>query len=163
MRWLDVVMVVVLRLAPVLLLVAPVAASPARAQQVDRDGFSICRYVQSELGPCQPLTPATMQRFGLTSGQSALVTMLRNLAANPRRDLPPRLLSKLLGTARPFAAVGAFSDVWFPDATNPTNAGLGVHVRYDMQNGKPQLFQMTYAVDGGDGHFSVLWNRALRQ
>jgi len=117
--------------------------------------------MQPALGPCQPLTPATMQNFGLTSSQSALVTMLRNLAANPRRDLPPRLLSKLLMTAKPFAAAGAFSDVRFP--TNPTNVGLGVHVRYDMQDGRPQLFQVTCAVDGGNGHVSVLWNRMLRQ
>jgi hypothetical protein len=162
MRWLDGVKVISLRLAA-LLLAVPFANSPARAQQVDPEGFSICKYEQAALGSCQPLTPATMQSFGLTSNQSALVTMLRHVAANPRRGLPPRLLSKLLATARPFAAVGAFSDCWFPDVTNPTNVGLGVHVLHDRQDGKPQLFQMTYAADGANGHFSVLWNRVLRQ
>jgi hypothetical protein len=38
---------------------------------------------------------------------------------------------------------------------------LGVHLRYASENAKPALYQMTYAVDGGAGHFTVLWNCVL--
>jgi hypothetical protein len=30
------------------------------------------------------------------------------------------------------------------------------------ENAKPELYQMTYTVDGSEGHFTVLWNRVLR-
>jgi hypothetical protein len=38
---------------------------------------------------------------------------------------------------------------------------LGVHLRYATGNAQPALYQITYAVDGGAGHFTVLWNRVL--
>jgi hypothetical protein len=38
---------------------------------------------------------------------------------------------------------------------------LGVHLRYASENAKPALYQITHAVDGGAGHFTVLWNRVL--
>ena len=35
-------------------------------------------------------------------------------------------------------------------------------LRYMKENAKPELYQMTYTVDGSEGHFTVLWNRVLR-
>ena len=53
-------------------------------------------------------------------------------------------------------------DYWFPDTAHPSNVELGVHLRYMKENAKPELYQMTYTVDGSEGHFTVLWNRVLR-
>ena len=155
-----------MRLAGLLVLVFLVT-TPARAQHVDADGFSICsiansggKLMQADIGPCQPLSEPAMQSFGLSAGQTAIVAALRGLAAGPGVDRS-RVVFASLAPAQPFAAVGAFADDWFPDGTQPGNIDLGVHLRYKTEDAKPQLFQMTYAVDGDEGHFTVLWNRAL--
>jgi hypothetical protein len=142
--------------------------TPGRAQHVDSDGFSICSFtnsggkvMQSIIGQCQPLTDRAMQSFGLSASQIAIVATLQSIAANPGFDLPPQVVNASLAESRQFAAVGAFSDYWFPDVTTAGNVDLGVHLRYVTEDAKPRLLQMTYAVDGGEGHFSVLWNRAL--
>jgi hypothetical protein len=90
-----------------------------------------------------------------------------------RRDVaefrrPARLQSvatddaQSLAVPKKFVAAGDYSDYWFPDAANPSNVELGVHLRYLKQNAKPELYQMTCTVDGSEGHFTVLWNRVLR-
>ena len=116
--------------------------------------------MQSNIGPCQPLTEQAMRSFGLSASQNAIVATLQSFAKNPGFDLPPQVVNASLAAPRQFAAVGAFSDYWFSDVTDPGNVDLGIHLRYVTEDVKPRLFQMTYAVDGGEGHFSVLWNRA---
>jgi hypothetical protein len=69
------------------------------------------------------------------------------------------LAGKSLAPLREFAAAGEFSDYWFPDATDPGSVELGVHFRYDKGPAKSDSYQMTFAIDGADGHFTVLWNR----
>ena len=139
------------------------------AQYVDVDGFSICPSAnsargirQSNIGPCQPLTDAAMQAFGLSSGQKAIVAALQNFAANPGPGLLQRIASaKSLAEPTQFVATPNFSDHWLPDAADPDNVELGVHLRYAGENAKQELIQLTYTVDGSDGHFTVLWNRVL--
>lgn len=117
--------------------------------------------MQSNLGPCEPLTVQTIQSFGLSANQTAIVATLQSVAANPSVDLPPHVVNASLAEPRPFAAVGAFTDYWYPDVTAPGNVELGVHLLYVMEDAKPRLFQVRYAVDGGEGHFSALWNRVM--
>ena len=143
-------------------------APSARAQQASTDGFSICSFTnsggklpQSILSACEPLTDQAMRSFGLSANQATIVATLQGIAANPTVDRPPPIANASLAAPKPFAAAGAFSDYWFADVTAPANVELGVHLLHDTENAKPRLFQMTYAVDGSDGHFSVLWNRAL--
>jgi hypothetical protein len=152
-----------------LLLGGLAAAPPVRAQRVGPDGFSICSFsnsggklMQSVLGPCEALSDQAMRSFGLSANQAATVATLQSFAATPPVDVPPRLVNASLAAPRQFAAVGAFSDYWFPDVADPANVEVGAHLRYATEeDGKPRLLQMTYAVDGGKGHFSVLWNRVL--
>ncbi|HLG82991.1 MAG TPA: hypothetical protein VKY22_18410 [Bradyrhizobium sp.] len=93
--------------------------------------------------------------------QIGIVAELQNLAASAGFDPPPRLIDSSLGQVREFAAVGAFSDYWLPDVTDQADVSLGVHLRYRVDDTRPRLFQMTYGVDGNDGHFTVIWNRAM--
>ncbi len=141
---------------------------PIRAQpHVGPDGFSICPFfssprgvTRSTIGPCQPLSDRTMQSFGLSASQTDIVATLQSFAVAPRSELPQQMANtKSFAAPRQFAAVGDYSDYWFPDATNPSNVELGIHLRYVSQNGKPDLYQMTCAVDSDEGHFTVLWNR----
>jgi hypothetical protein len=81
--------------------------------------------------------------------------------ANPVVELPPRAANTSLAAARPFADVGALSDYWFPDPADPGNVAVGLHQLYMKEDESPRLTQMSYAVDGAEGHFTVLWNRAL--
>jgi hypothetical protein len=142
----------------------PICAQP----HAGPDGFSICPFfssprgvTHSTIGPCQPLSERTMQSLGLSAGQTAIVATLRSFAGTPSLDLLQQMANaKSLAPPQQFAAAGDYSDYWFPDATNPTNVELGIHLRYLSQNAKPELYQMTYAVDGDEGHFTVLWNRA---
>lgn len=144
------------------------AALPARAQPyTGPDGFGICPFANSALGvthstigPCRPLTDQAMQSFGLAANQTGVVAILRSYAAKPAADLLQQLENTMsLAAPKQFAAAGRFSDYWFPDAADPSNVALGVHFRYVDEASKQQLFQMTYAVDGIDGHFTVIWNR----
>ena len=66
-----------------------------------------------------------------------------------------------LAVPKKFVAAGDYSDYWFPDAAKPSNLEPGVHLRYVRRTRKPELHQMTYTVDGSEGHFTVLWNRVL--
>ncbi len=143
------------------------AATPIRAQpHVGPDGFSICPFfssprgvTQSTIGPCQPLSDRAVQNLGLSAGQTAIVATLQSFAATPSLDLLQQMANaKSLAPPQQFAAAGDYSDYWFPDATNPSNVELGIHLRYLSQNAKPELYQMTYTVDGDEGHFTVLWN-----
>jgi hypothetical protein len=168
MRRSPVVTVVFMPLATGLLLGALAATLPARAQHASPDGFSICSFansggklMQSSLGACQTLTDQAMRSFGLSASQAAIVATLQSFTANPNFDLPPRVVNASLASPKQFAAVGAFTDYWYPDVTDPANVELGVHLIYVKEDAKPRLFAMTYAVDGVEGHFSVLWNRAL--
>jgi len=54
----------------------PIGAQP----HVGPDGFSICPFLSSArgvtdstIGPCQPLSDRTMQNFGLSANQTAIV------------------------------------------------------------------------------------------
>ena len=162
-------MVLFMRLTAVpLLCVFTAAVPPAHAQQINPDGFSICTFsnpggniLQLNIGPCQPLSDRAMQGFGLSAKQTEVVAMLKALAAKPVVDLPPPFAHASLGEPKQFSSVGAFTDYWSADVTNAKNANLGVHLRYVLEDEKPHLFQMTYAVDSSEGHFTVLWNRAV--
>lgn len=156
------------RFAAALCLGLLTATMPSRAQQhVGFDGFSICPFANSALGimhstigPCQPLTDRAMESFGLSASQIAIVTTLQSFAVKPNFDLLQQMAkAKSLSAPKQFAAAGEYSDYWFPDATDPSNVQLGIHLRYIRQNEKPDLYQMTYTVDGSEGHFTVLWNR----
>jgi hypothetical protein len=161
--------IVFLRFALVLCLGLPAATAPGRAEPAGRDGFSICAFaksargiMQSTIGPCQLLTAQALQSFSLSARETAIVAALQSFAPNPSFNLPQRLAkATALAAPRLFAAAGNFSDYWFPDVTHPDNAELGIHMRYLVEGAKPQLHQMTYAVDGGETRFTVLWNRAL--
>jgi hypothetical protein len=171
MRRSPAVTVVLMPLAAGLLLGGLAGYPPARAQHVNPDGFSICAFtnsggklMQSALGPCQPLTAQAMQSFSLSAGQAEIVARLQGFAAaDPAFDRLPPAANASLAAPKPFSSVGAFSDYWYPDASAPANVELGIHLLYVMDDAKPRLSQMTYAVDGGAGHFSVLWNRVLAQ
>jgi hypothetical protein len=142
--------------------------TPARAQGYGPDGLSICAFtnsggkaVRAVIGPCRPLNDQTMRSFDLSASQTAIVATLPSLVANPVVELPPRAANTSLAAARPFADVGALSDYWFPDPADPGNVAVGLHPLYMKEDESPRLTQMTYAVDGVEGHFTVLWNRAL--
>jgi len=147
---------------------ADTASPSGSSPHVGPDGFSICPFassprgvLQSTIGPCQPLTDQTMQSLGLSSSQTAIVATLQSFAVKPSLDLLQQMAkAKSLAEPKQFAAAGDYSDYWFPDAANPGNVELGIHLRYIKKNGSEQLYQMTYTVDGSDGHFTVLWNRA---
>jgi len=142
---------------------------PARAQRVNPDGFSICAFSnsgsklpQSEFGRCQALSDQAMQSFGLSATQVAIVATLQRFAADPSLDRPPSQAIASLAAPKQFSAVAAFSDYWLADPADAANVEVGVHLLYTTEDdGKPRLSQLTYAVDGGAGHFSVLWNRVL--
>jgi hypothetical protein len=145
------------------------ATVPIYAQQhVGPDGFTICPFLSSSfgvlnstIGPCQPLSNRTLESFGLSSSQTAIVETLQSFAAKPTDDLLQQMANtKSLAAPQQFAATGHYSDYWFPDSANPSNVELGIHLRYLSQNAKPELYQMTYTVDGDEGHFTVLWNRS---
>jgi hypothetical protein len=104
-----------------------------------------------------------MQSFGLSASQATIVATLQSFAVKPGfNPLQPMANAQSLAVPKKFVAAGDYSDYWFPDAANPSNVELGVHLRYVKQNAKPELYQMTYTVDGSEGHFTVLWNRVLR-
>jgi len=150
---------------------APNGSAP---QHAGPDGFSICPFESSphaksprealaamKIGSCQPLTDQAMQSFGLSSSQTTLVATLQSFAVKQNFDLFQQIAkAKSLAAPKPFVVTDDYSDYWFPDAENPDNVPLGIHLRYWKENGKPELYQMTYTVDGNEGHFTVLWNRA---
>ena len=104
-----------------------------------------------------------MQSFGLSASQATIVATLQSFALQPGfNPLQPMANAQSLAVPKKFVAAGDYSDYWFPDAANPSNVELGVHLRYMKQNAKPELYQMTYTVDGSEGHFTVLWNCVLR-
>lgn len=160
---------VVMYLATGLLLGTLAAGPPASAQRVNSDGFSICAFsksggklLQSEFGPCQALTDMAMRSFGLSASQAAIVATLQRFAADLSLDRPPSQAIASLAAPKQFAAVAAFSDYWLADPADAANVEVGVHLLYATeQDGMPRLSQMSYAVDGSAGHFSVLWNRVL--
>ncbi len=101
-----------------------------------------------------------MQSFGLSASQATIVATLQSFAVKPGfNPLQPMTNATSLAVPKKFVAAGDYSDYWFPDAANPSNLELGVHLRYVKENAKPELYQMTYTVDGSEGHFTVLWNR----
>ena len=148
------------------------AAPPSQTESAHAgpDGFSICPFassaagsLDSTIGPCHPLTGQAMQSFGLSASQATIFATLQSFAVKPGfNPLQPMANAKSLAAPKKFVAAGDYSDYWFPDAANPSNVELGVHLRYMKQNAKPELYQMTYTVDGSEGHFTVLWNRVLR-
>jgi hypothetical protein len=102
-------------------------------------------------------------RFGLSPSQTAIIATLQSFAVKPGfNPLQPMANAKSLAAPKKFVAAGDYSDYWFPDTAHPSNVELGVHLRYMKENAKPELYQMTYTVDGSEGHFTVLWNRVLR-
>jgi hypothetical protein len=104
-----------------------------------------------------------MQSFGLSASQATIVATLQSFAVQPGfNPLQPMANAQSLAVPKKFVAAGDYSDYWFAEAANPSNVELGVHLRYMKQNAKPELYQMTYTVDGSEGHFTVLWNRVLR-
>jgi hypothetical protein len=144
------------------------ATVTSRAEGSGPDGFSICAFggsaagpLKATIGPCQALTGEAMERFGLSASQLAIVASLQRFAISGFDPPQGATIAKSLAASMPFAAVGPYSDYWFPDVADPRNAELGVHMRYRVEDARPQLSQMTYAVDGRDGHFTVLWNRIL--
>jgi hypothetical protein len=145
-------------------------SSQTESAHAGPDGFSICPFassapgsLDSTIGPCRPLTGRAMQSFGLSPSQTAIIATLQSFAVKPGfNPLQPMANAKSLAAPKKFVAAGDYSDYWFPDTAQPSNVELGVHLRYMKENAKPELYQMTYTVDGSEGHFTVLWNRVLR-
>ena len=148
-------------------------SSQTESAHAGPDGFSMSpRPERRKLGCRLPgfnyrrLPPADRpghESFGLSASQATIVATLQSFAVQPGfNPLQPMANAKSLAVPKKFVAAGDYSDYWFPDAANPSNVELGVHLRYMKQNAKPELYQMTYTVDGSEGHFTVLWNRVLR-
>jgi hypothetical protein len=82
------------------------------------DGFSICPFagsafgpLHSTIGPCQPLTGQSMQSFGLSASQAAIVAILQSIAVKPAfNPLQPMANAKSLAVPKIFVAAGDYSD-----------------------------------------------------
>ena len=109
-------------------------SSQTESAHAGPDGFSICPFassaagsLDSTIGPCHPLTGQAMQSFGLSASQATIVATLRRLAR--LQSVATMANAKSLAVPKKFVAAGDYSDYWFPDAANPSNVELGVHLR----------------------------------
>jgi hypothetical protein len=138
------------------------ACRPGRFQHlpVRKLGCRLPGFNSRPLPPADRPGHAELRPLG---SQATIVATLQSFAVQPGfNPLQPMANAQSLAVPKKFVAAGDYSDYWFPDAANPSNVELGVHLRYMKQNAKPELYQMTYTVDGSEGHFTVLWNRVLR-
>jgi hypothetical protein len=146
-----------MRLVIALLVVLAAAPSHADGPHVGPDGFSICPLTAESFGPCDPLTDATAQKYGVAPDKAAIVALIKRFIAGQDDDTFDEL-AKSFAPPQRTGGNDTTIPVWFPDRGpdgEPSACFIcGLHFVFTND----RLDQVIYAVQG---RYAVLWNRVL--
>jgi hypothetical protein len=145
-----------MRLVAALLIWCVAAVVPGGAQQrVGPDGFSICPVIGTSLGPCEPLTDASMQKYGVTADQANIAAILKRLTVNPEDGALFDELAKSFAQLQLIVSTPDISSFRLPERDSDGLPSRCFVCGIQFVLSKDQLVQLTYGVQG---KYWIIWS-----